>query len=89
MSIKQWVVYILLCSDHSFYTGITNDLTNRLDKHNKGLAAKYTKGRGPLSCVYIKEMVDKSSALKEEYRIKQLTRKQKLDLITSNERINH
>lgn len=81
MSIKQWVVYILHCSDNSLYTGITNDLTNRLDKHNKGLGAKYTKGRRPVSCVYVKEMNDKSLALKEEYRIKQLTRKEKLELI--------
>ncbi len=78
---NMWVVYILLCSDNSLYTGITNDLPNRLDKHNKGLGAKYTKGRGPVSCVYNKEMEDKSSALKEEYRIKQLSKIKKLELI--------
>lgn len=81
MALKEWVVYILLCSDDSFYCGITNDLTNRLDKHNKGLGAKYTRGRLPVSCVYVKGMFDKSSALKEEYRIKQLSRTQKISLI--------
>lgn len=78
---KMWVVYILLCSDNTLYTGITNDLTKRIDKHNKGLGAKYTNNRRPVSCVYTKEMVDKSSALKEEYRIKQLSRIQKLEII--------
>jgi len=79
--VKQWVVYILLCSDNTLYTGITNDLDNRLDKHNKGTGAKYTRGRGPVTCVYKKDMDNKSSALKEEYRIKQLTKKNKLELI--------
>ncbi len=79
----MWVVYILLCNDSTLYTGITNDLVKRLDKHNKGLAAKYTRGRGPVILVYVKEMEDKSSALKEEYRIKQLNKSKKLELIES------
>lgn len=79
----EWVVYILLCSDNTLYTGITNDLLKRLEKHNKGLGAKYTKGRGPLLCVYAKDMGDKSSAMKEEYRIKQLNKTKKLELIKS------
>ena len=78
-----WVVYILLCSDNTLYTGITNDLTKRLEKHKNNLGAKYTRGRGPLLCVYVKEMEDKSSALKEEYRIKQLNKNKKLELINT------
>lgn len=78
---KQWVVYILVCSDDTLYTGITNDLFKRVAKHNTGKGAKYTRGRGPVTCVYKKDMDDKSSALKEEYRIKQLTKKNKLELI--------
>jgi putative endonuclease len=78
-----WVVYILLCSDNTLYTGITNDLEARIAKHEKGVGAKYTRGRGPLTLVYSNEMEDKSSALKEEYRIKQLTKKKKLELIES------
>jgi putative endonuclease len=77
----MWYVYILLCGDKSLYTGITNDVLKRLDKHKRGVGAKYTRGRGPLEIVFIKEMDDKSSALKEEYRIKQLTKKKKLALI--------
>lgn len=79
----MWVVYILLCSDNTLYTGITNDLTKRFDKHNRGLGAKYTRGRGPLEIVYTLEMEDKSSALKEEYRIKQLNKTKKLELVKS------
>ena len=78
---SNWCVYILLCSDNSLYTGITNDLTKRLDMHQNAKGAKYTRGRGPLKLVYQIPMEDKSSALKEEYRIKQLTKKKKLELI--------
>ena len=78
---SEWCVYILRCSDESLYTGITNDIDKRLDKHQRGVGAKYTRGRGPLVLVYRMVMPDKSSALKEEYRIKQLTKKKKLELI--------
>ena len=79
----MWVVYILLCSDNTLYTGVTNNLSNRLEKHNNGTGAKYTRGRGPLLCVYVKEMEDKSSAMKEECRIKQLNKSKKLELVKS------
>ena len=79
----MWVVYILLCSDNTLYTGITNNLSKRLEQHNNGSGAKYTRGRGPLTLMYLKEMEDKSSALKEEYRIKQLNKSNKLELIKS------
>jgi len=77
----KWYVYMLLCGDNSLYTGISNDVLKRLAKHQKGTGAKYTRGRGPLELAYLKEMDDKSSALKEEYRIKQLSKKKKLELI--------
>lgn len=79
----MWVVYILLCSDNTLYTGITNDINKRLLTHNSGKGAKYTRGRTPLELVYTLEMGDKSLALKEEYRIKQLTRVDKFKLIAS------
>ena len=78
---NRWSVYILLCGDNSLYTGISNDVLKRLEKHRNGTGAKYTRGRGELKLVYLKEIGDKSSALKEEYRIKQLSKKQKLRLI--------
>ena len=77
----SWLVYIVLCKDDTLYTGITNDIENRLKKHNNGTGAKYTRGRGPVKLVYSSEMDDKSSALKEEYRIKKLSRAAKYLLV--------
>ena len=77
----MWYVYILECSDGSLYTGITNDLIKRLETHNKGKGAKYTKTRLPVKLRTSFEAEDRSKASKEEYRIKQLTREQKLKLL--------
>ena len=82
----MWYVYILECSDGTLYTGITTDLDKRLKTHNNGKGAKYTKTRLPVALKASFEAEDRSQASKEEYRIKQLTRKQKLDLI--NEQSN-
>jgi putative endonuclease len=77
----MWHVYILSCSDDTLYTGITNDLERRIEEHNSSkLGAKYTRGRRPVTLVYSKEMGSRSDALKEEYRIKQLSREEKLVL---------
>ena len=75
-----WYVYILRCGDDSLYTGITDDVKQRLDAHRAGKGAKYTRGRGPLELVYTEEQPDKSAALRREYAIKQLPRKKKLEL---------
>jgi putative endonuclease len=75
-------VYIVKCSDNTFYTGYTTDLNKRIETHNKGKGAKYTKSRLPVQLIYNKQFETKSLAMKEEYRIKQLTRKQKLMLIS-------
>ena len=74
-------VYILKCGDDSLYTGWTNNLEKRFKDHCSGRGAKYTKGRGPLELVYYEESEDKSGAMKREYEIKRLTRKQKEELI--------
>jgi putative endonuclease len=76
----MWVVYLLLCSDNSIYTGITNNLEKRIVAHNNGTGAKYTKGRGPVKLLKSFECPDKSSALKLEYKIKQLSHQEKLEL---------
>lgn len=74
-------VYIVECSDGTFYTGWTNNLEKRIDMHSKGTGAKYTRGRGPVKLVY-HEMFDlKEDAMKREYQIKRLTRQEKLLLI--------
>lgn len=79
-------VYILECSDGTFYTGYTNDLQNRLKTHNSGKGAKYTRTRIPCKIVYYEIFSDKSSAMKREYQIKHnLTRKDKETLIRSNQ----
>ncbi len=74
-------VYILRCKDGSLYTGWTNNLENRLKMHNKGLGAKYTKGRGPCTLAYFESLSSKNEALKREYAIKRLTKEKKEKLV--------
>ncbi len=73
-----WTVYILQCFDGTLYTGSTNDLTNRLKKHNAGKGAKYTKGRLPVEVRYAKAYPNRSAAQKAEAAIKKLSRVEKL-----------
>jgi putative endonuclease len=80
---KKWWVYIARCADGSLYCGSTPDLDARLKAHNEGSGAKYTRGRGPIEIAYRSLMPDRSSALREEARIKRLARPEKLDLIAS------
>jgi len=81
---KIWCVYILKCKDGTLYTGVTNDLENRLFQHNHGvLGAKYTRARRPVKLQYQETCDDKVKAMKREYVIKQLTRHEKLLLIKS------
>ena len=77
----SWVVYILRCSDDTLYTGITNNLERRIQQHNDGVGAKYTKGRGPVSLIKYFPCPSKSEALKLEYKIKQLPRDKKLTYV--------
>jgi putative endonuclease len=77
----MWYVYILECSDKTLYTGLTNDLKRRVTEHNNSkLGAKYTRGRRPVKLVYSKRIKDKARALQEEYRIKKLSRQEKIKL---------
>lgn len=78
---KQWCVYILRCGDGTLYTGMTDDFERRLAAHRSGRGAKYTRGRGPLEPVFREACGSMSEALKREYAIKQLSRKEKLALI--------
>lgn len=79
---KMWYVYIVNCSDNTLYTGCTNNIEKRLQKHNSGKGAIYTKHRRPVILVWIQEVENKSSALKLEYKIKKLSRQEKLELIS-------
>ena len=78
---KQWFVYMLECADGSLYTGVSNDLAKRVEKHNAGKGAKYTRSRLPVKLVYSETAPDKGEALKKEIKMKQLSRAEKLKLI--------
>ena len=76
----NWYVYILRCGDGTLYTGITDDVSARLEAHRSGKGAKYTRGRRPLELVFREKAESHSDAAKREWQIKQLTRAQKLAL---------
>lgn len=78
----QYFLYIIECQDGTLYTGITTDLDRRINEHNQSpLGARYTRGRGPVKLAYSKKFNSRSLASKEEYRIKKLSRLEKLEMI--------
>jgi len=80
--VLSYHVYIITCADGSLYTGITTDVERRLHEHNcTTRGAKYTRSRRPVKLAASWSVADRSAALREEARIKRLTRKQKLELI--------
>ncbi len=79
---QSWFVYVIRCKNGSLYTGITNDLERRFAMHSAGTGAKFLRGKGPLTLEFSTILPDKSSALKIEHKIKQLTRSQKEKIIT-------
>lgn len=78
---KQNVTYILECSDKTLYTGWTNNIEKRLEAHNSGQGAKYTRGRLPVKLVYLEVYDTKQEAMQREAFIKRLSRAQKEALI--------
>ena len=78
---KRPCVYIIRCSDESLYTGWTNNLERRIEAHNKGLGAKYTRGRRPVTLVYVEYFEDKSEAMRREAAIKKYTPMEKKKLL--------
>lgn len=83
----MFYVYILRCSDDTLYTGYTVDVYSRVETHNDGLGAKYTRGRLPVVLVHQEVLDSKSEAMKREIQIKKLSRSEKLDMIKSNDEI--
>ena len=73
--------YMVRCRDDSLYTGWTNHLEKRVEDHNSGRGAKYTKSRRPVELVYYEQFETKEEAMRREWEIKQLTRKQKEKLL--------
>ena len=80
----MYYTYIVECRDKTYYTGYTCDIEKRIKAHNEGKGAKYTKYRSPVKLIYIEENATKSQAMKREYAIKQLSRKQKEALVKQN-----
>ncbi len=79
-----YYIYILKCKDKTLYTGITTDLDRRVTEHNTSkLGARYTSARRPVKLIYSEKFKNRSSASKEEARIKKLKRADKLKLVTS------
>ena len=80
---KHYFVYILLTENNTFYCGYTDNIDKRFNAHKSGKGAKYTKANKPIKIVWQKEFNTKYDAMKEEYRIKHLKRKDKEELIRS------
>jgi putative endonuclease len=79
----SFYVYILLCTDGSFYTGYTKDLNARTKQHESGKGAKYTKSHRPQKIAYVEILDSRSEAMKREKEIKKLSHQQKFDLTCS------
>lgn len=75
---KTWVVYILRCADKSLYTGITNNIKKRLDAHNQGAAAKYTRSRRPVELLVISTKMERGEARRLEIKIQKLPKTKKI-----------
>jgi len=82
---SPYYVYILRCSDDTFYTGYTTDVERRVREHDAGDGAKYTRGRTPVELVYVESFDSQSAAMSREYEIKQFTRAEKERLIEASE----
>lgn len=73
--------YMVRCKDNSLYVGWTNNLEKRMQAHNEGKGAKYTKPRLPVELVYFEEFATKQEAMSREYHLKKLSHKEKEMLV--------
>ncbi|PIP38449.1 MAG: endonuclease [Desulfobacterales bacterium CG23_combo_of_CG06-09_8_20_14_all_51_8] len=81
----MWYLYIIHCSDHSLYTGVTTDVPRRVKEHNLKLGGNYTRTRTPVGLVYQEPHPTRSAALKREIQIKKWPRTKKLSLINEQQ----
>ncbi len=79
----MYFLYILKCSDNSFYTGITNNIKNRIKVHENGKGSKYVRSRLPVELIYSEKYKTKSLALRREIEVKSLSKSEKLKLLNS------
>ena len=88
MAPPQFSLYIVRCADGQLYTGIATNVAKRLAEHESGpRGAKYLRGKGPLEIVFSETVGDRATASQLEYRVKRLSRIQKLDLIEGRRRL--
>lgn len=78
---EPWFVYVLRCADGTLYTGLTNDVARRVDLHNQGRGARYTRGRLPVELVYIEEAGSRADATRREAAVKRMSRAAKMRLV--------
>ena len=79
-AVKSWYVYMVRCADNTLYTGMAKDVAARVEQHNTGRGAKYTRSRKPVVLVYEEPCADRSSALKREHALKRLSAVEKEQL---------
>ncbi|EDT2960908.1 GIY-YIG nuclease family protein [Salmonella enterica subsp. enterica] len=84
-TMTPWYLYLIRTVDNALYTGITTDVARRYRQHQTGKGAKALRGKGELTLVFAAQVGDRSLALRIEYRIKQLTKRQKERLVTEHE----
>jgi putative endonuclease len=84
MSPELWFIYIAQCKDNTLYIGISNNVAKRIDKHNSGKGAQYTKGRTPITLLYQEKFENKSAASKREIELKSWSRQKKEQLIMNH-----
>jgi putative endonuclease len=77
----MYYLYILLCSDNTLYTGITNDIEKRMNTHKMGKGSKYVRSRVPFKLIYKEQHPDKSAVCKRESEIKGWTRQEKISTL--------
>jgi len=82
--IKKYYAYMVRCKDGTIYSGYTVDVQKRIEVHNSGKGAKYTRARLPVELVYYEEFFNKKDALKREREFKSITHKQKEQIINKN-----
>ncbi|MCR4368788.1 MAG: GIY-YIG nuclease family protein [archaeon] len=76
----MYYIYLAKCRDGTYYCGYTANLENRIETHNKGMGAKYTKKRRPITLVYSEQFETRSLAMKRELEIKKMGHMQKIIL---------
>jgi len=85
---KSYYVYLLLCDDGSYYTGYTNNVASRLERHKKGCGARYTRMRRPKRVVYVEEFRTRGAATRREQQIKALSHREKHELVSIGSHTN-